>query len=202
MRFTDRDKMLALVLPSLFIGLVYGYFFLWGKQIELGKALASRDDARLKSPGLRNQVMHADAQHKAADKSHKQLESEKQDAFAKWEAAIGRCSDPRERNHRVTRLNEVLSDRHLRLLEDTEADGTKDGQAHAALEALFKDTPSMPAREKPQLRKLRLVGRYLDVMAALTDLTDSEVIAIPVGLAMKDASLKTSLREWTLMVWI
>ena len=102
----------------------------------------------------------------------------------------------------MERLDNLLARRKLRLVEDAEADGSKDAKVTAALEGLSQQMATLSAQPKPQLRKIHVIGGYLDVLAALEDLSSSEVLAIPVGLTMKEAPVNATVHEWILLVWI
>ena len=56
--------------------------------------------------------------------------------------------------------------------------------------------------QKPQLRHLHFQGNYLDVKSVLQELAQGELLAIPVGLTMKQMKNSDDRREWTLLVWI
>jgi hypothetical protein len=201
MNLTARDRLLAMLLPALLIIAGYGWFWLSPTQSELARAVKARDAAEEAYPKLQQQVKQAQAQFRGLTAEVQRLEAEKQKALLAWQAAAGRCADPHLRIERIERLNAVLSRRGLRLMEDAEADA-KDGKVGAALDSLATQMAALGAGPKPEVRRVRIVGRYVDVLAALEDLAKGDVVAIPVGLVMKEAGLTGETREWALMVWI
>jgi hypothetical protein len=202
MNLTARDKFLAMFLPSIMVVAVYGWYWFTPTQAAWTQAVKSLDAARTANPGLKNQVLQAQAQLTVVNRDLQKYEGEKKAAHQAWDVAAGRCHDARLRNDRIEKLNGLLAHRNLRLLEDSEADSGKDGKVVPGLEGLAVQMATLAAAPKPQTRKIRMVGRYLDVVAALEDLTEGDVLAIPIGLSMKEAPLTGGLREWTLIVWI
>jgi hypothetical protein len=202
MQFTKRDQVLMILLPAIVVLAGYGYFFFNPKWTELNRATASLEDARTKAPGVQRQVQEAQVKLAAVQREVATTEKDKLKARQSWDQIVFPCANVVLHNDRVEKLNKLLAGRGLRLVEDAEADGNKEGKLGPALDGLSQQIATLSACPKPQLRKVRLVGKYLDLMAALDDLARSEGIAIPVGLNMKQASLNSSVREWLLLVWV
>jgi hypothetical protein len=202
MKLSPREKVIVLFLPAVLICAVYGWFFYPARQAAWTRAVDAMRDADAKSPGLKDQVLLTQAKLALANRGLQNLQSDKQRARQAWEQAAAHCTDPLLRNQRIANLNHLLALRGLRVIEDAEAVSGKDGKVPAAVEGLCQELASMSGQHKPQVRKVRMVGRYLDVLAALDDLATREMVAIPVGLMMKEAPLNYIVREWVLLVWI
>jgi hypothetical protein len=202
MNLTARDRLLAMFLPSLMVLAAYGWFWFTPTQAAWTQAGKSLDAARAANPGLKNQVAQAQFQLTVVNLALQKADGEKKAAHQAWDAAAGRCHDARLRNDRIEKLNGLLRRHDLRLLEDSEADSGKEGKIVPGLEGLAQQMATLAVAPKPQTRKIRMVGSYVDVVAALEDLTVGDVLAIPIGLSMKEAPLTSDVREWTLIVWI
>jgi hypothetical protein len=202
MKLTEREKVMVLVLPAVLIFTIYGWFFYPAKHNALTKALAAVEDARAKEPELQNKVLVTQARVGIATQGLQDLERQKSNARLAWEAATAHCTDPALRAERIERLNLILKRQGLHVVEDVEAEASRDSTVAAAVQALCDELAAMSAKHKPQLRKVRMYGTYLNVLAALDDLANREVVAIPVGLMMKDAYPGYTLHEWVLLVWI
>jgi hypothetical protein len=203
MKMTERDKVMALLLPGVAVFAIYGWFVYPPKHTALNKAQAALADAQAKAPELNTQVLVAQSKLARASYDLKILNKKKQEAQQAWDKAAGYCTDARLRNERIEKLDALLARHRLRVIEDAEADASsKDGKVAPAVEGLCQELAGMSAQLKPQLRKVRMVGRYLDVLGALDALATREVVAIPVGLMMKEAHPNYNVREWVLLVWI
>ena len=54
-----------------------------------------------------------------------------------------------------------------------------------------------------QVRSLRFAGKFMDVLAAVQELTQAESPpGIPISLSMAEANLLGDRRTWTLLVWM
>jgi hypothetical protein len=202
MKLSNRDRFLALILPALFVAMIYGFFWFKPRQEELNKAQIALEDARAKAPGLRMQVQQKQGELAVLKQKMQATELEMKKVRQEWDAAAGLCANPRLRNDRIEKLNGVLARRGLRMIEDGEADGTKDDKPSPTIDSLGEQLAKLSSQPKPQLRKIKVIGRYLDVLAALTDLAGSDVVAVPVVLRMNEAPMTAKVREWVLLVWI
>ena len=125
-----------------------------------------------------------------------------QDSRQAWEALVAKCASAEQRNERIEKLTGLLKRHNLSLLDDAEADGGKDGRLSPMLENIGKLLAETPKKQKPQLRHLHFEGNYLNVKSVLQELSQGELLAIPVGLTMKQMKNSEDRREWTLLVWI
>ena len=200
MKLSDRDKNLALVLPAIVVLVVYGVFFLRGKLAEQSQAARQLEAARSAAPppeALEEQGRQVDL----LKKLRADLQTQMHDTKSRWQALVAACTTPVGRNERVARLTRLMSDNKLDLLEDRNADTGQDVKLSPALERLTERMRELSAGQKPDLRRLRFHGRYSDVHQLLQELSQGDVVAIPVGLTMK-TNADRERREWTLLVWI
>lgn len=202
MKLTERDKVLVLVVPAFMVAAAYGWLVMPGKRDELKRAETSLERARAAAPSA-SQLF---AEQAALTGLSAQIDRQQKELLAtreRWHAAVGRCADPARRNERIQKLTGLLARCELSFVEDTETpDGGKDHKLSPALEGLTQQIAKLSGNQKPQLRRVRFLGRYLDVHKALGELNRGEVLAIPVGLTMKEAPPATDRQEWTLLVWI
>lgn len=56
--------------------------------------------------------------------------------------------------------------------------------------------------QQPQLWRLRLYAQFPEMLRALDELANGEVVAIPVALIMKETRKNSLAHEWLLLVWI
>ena len=200
MKFSQRDKYLTLVLPGLLVLLGYGQFFLKGRLTEHGKTAAALAKAQSSLPSptaLEAAQANVLELAKDNDRAQTQIEQTKQ----VWQASIGAFAAPVRRNERIEKLTHLLIDNKLEILDDREADANKEGRLVPALEQLSGRISELSGGHKPQLRRIRVHGRYADVHRSLEVLSQGPLLAIPVGLSMKRTG-ETERREWTLFVWI
>src|SRR5262245_44346922 len=113
MTLSDRDKIMGLLLPTLLVVAGYAVFFFSPRQKDLNRAQTALDEARLKAPGLQNQLMQAQAKIMRLAQDQKRADTDLEHARNMWASTVGSCSDPRQRNHRVERLNDILRRRNL-----------------------------------------------------------------------------------------
>lgn len=200
---TGRDKVLILLLPSLLVVGAYGWMFFMPLQKQVTSTRTALQAARDKDPEARTQLAEAQAKLTLEKYQLRRLEVEKAEYRKAWERVAGSCASAKQRNERIEKLNNLLAARRLRLVDDSEAESSSnDCKICPALEKLGEHFTALSAEGKPQLRRIHVVGRYLDVLAALEDMAKGEVIAIPVGLRLKEAPVRYRSREWVLLVWI
>jgi hypothetical protein len=204
MQVTGRDRVLVLILPTLVVVIGYGWFFFRPLQKTLAANTVALRAARAKAPQTLAELAEVQSKLTLEKYQLQRLTAEKSNIRKCWEQAAGGCANAPDRNERIEKLNQLLTRYRLRLVDDSEAEPNgKDAKICPALEHLAQHFSTMSSDQgKPQLRRVHVVGRYLDVLAALEDLAKGQVIAIPVGLTLKEAPLRYASREWVLLVWI
>jgi hypothetical protein len=199
MNFTNRDKLLMLLLPAMAIS--FGYFGWVGyrKQNEL---LSRRNDVakaqRDVPPAelLRQRQMEVAKLSREIDKYHQDEAASRQ----AWDELAAKCASAEQRNERIEKLSSLLKSQRLVLMEDAEPDTSKAVHLSKTVDELGKLLASKTL--KPQLRQLHFYGGYPEVHNVLQELARGPVLAIPVSLTMKQSLRLKDRREWTLLVWI
>jgi hypothetical protein len=201
MKLSERDRRLALLLPSIAVLAVYGVFFARGKLTEWSRAAKTLEETRAKAPRP-EELASQQRQLINATQETSNAEAKLHEAQQKWRYGTAFCATGSERNARIEKLTSLLNNHDLRPMEDAEVDaGVKDTKLSASAESLAKTITQLSPAQKPQMRRIRFHGRYLDVLHALEALTQGEALAIPVGLTMKTTS-DPERRDWVLLVWI
>jgi hypothetical protein len=207
-KLTNRDKVLLVVLPAVVIVGGYGYWInsSSGRQTELTRLQKSVEDANRSAP-TQEELLAARYQSKATSDHVQKLEKELAQEKQRWESSGGQVFNPATRNERVTRLNNLLVGNGLTLIADAPGDaaqtgGTTEVRTPPALEAFAKQMAERSPPLKPKTWRVRLYGRYPDMMRALTQLAEGEALCVPIGLTMKEWDISKPAQEWTLLVWI
>jgi hypothetical protein len=197
-----RERVLTIVLPALLVVVVYGMFAFGGRQKALTKALDDLERTRAKAPapavlaGKQAEIKRVNLELETLQKNVAELK-------VKSDKLMTPFLQPEERQHRIDRLHDLLHYNNLVLLRESPAEGSKDGRdmrlspSQDRLHKLL--TEKSPAQHRPQLYRVDVAGRYLDMLEFLKALSEGDTIAIPLGLGMQDEKGR---REWTLLVWI
>jgi hypothetical protein len=199
-QLTERDKTLAMLLPAFAILLGYGLFVLRGKAGDVKRTNDAL--AKAKAPSAA-EIGFQRAEAAQAMQETQGIEAKLAALQKKWSYETAFCAAGTQSHDRVEKLTSLLKKHRLTPLENAEGDSAnKDTKVSASLESMLKKIADQSAGQKPQLRRIRFYGRFVDVHDALEELAQGPVLAIPVGLSMKQASSESNLREWTLLVWL
>ena len=199
MAMSNRDKMLALVLPALIVFIGYILFFFRGKLAENGKAAAELEAARAVAPSSEVVQTH-ELKVLELEKLRDEIKKELNENKSRCQALLAACAASTGRSERVAKLTRLMNKHDLDLLEDRNAEAAKEGKLSRALEKLSERAADVGG-PRPELRQVRFHGRYRDVHQLLQELSQGDVFAIPVGLTMSTNS-DPERREWTMLVWI
>ncbi|HYV34907.1 MAG TPA: hypothetical protein VE988_04330 [Gemmataceae bacterium] len=200
MTLSKRDKVLVVILPAVLILLGYGWTAT-DKHKRLAAASQALDAAQKQAPPpeiVRAMAVQVDSLSRDLAKKQKDVAALKQ----RWDDAAVKCGSAELRNDRIKKLTALLMQHRLTVLDDSEAEGSSAGKLPVAMEQLAQQLAQTNKNLKPQLRQLHLHGSYLDMHQVLKELSEGEVLAIPVGLSMKANKDGGSQRDWTLLVWI
>ena len=134
------------------------------------------------------------------------LEKQKQDFELRADTVLGHTVDSQRRLQAGRQLTDLFSRHGLQALEEGPAvkgDERKLPQSlAAAIERLGKDR-GRKTRETAQVRRLQLVGRYIDLMEAVQELAQAtNPPGVPIRLTMAEADADAEARSWTLWVWM
>lgn len=198
---TARDKVLAMVLPAIAIAALYAL-----KVPDLQTRWAGAENAlvtaqgRLPSPGqvaAENQKL-ADLNRQLAEVQKRTGEQEAQ--WRKLEEA--RKPDSLARMQTVESVTALLTRHRLSLVDGSLTEPGDAVRLPKSLEEIVKQLGEKKPELKPQLWRMRFIGRYSDVLSALEELSAAEPLAIPIHLQMAEARLTSASRSWTLYLWI
>lgn len=195
---TRRDKVLLVVLPALFIVIVYGWAFTKAPIQRLKALDAQVVAARGRAPRpidveaerVRGVLLGRDLEKARAEL--KPLREELGRLTASWTNSTDRLMGS-------DMLSALWSRHGLRLQE--QAALTNEAILPPALQQLADRARSTlgPGRY-PVLWEVKLQGGFLDMLGALDELSRSDVAAIPVALEMFDTPNQTG-KTWKIRLW-
>ncbi|HEY5313450.1 MAG TPA: hypothetical protein VIK18_13075 [Pirellulales bacterium] len=198
---TNREKMLVLVFPAILILGVYS-FKLRGFRDRLTGA---RNSVAAAQKSLPAPVAVQTEQRRIGELNRQLADVEKQsgDWEQQWhELQASRGVDSRARIEAIEGLTALLNRNRLALQEGGPADKGESTRLPKELEEVVKLLAEKKTEVRPQLWRVRFIGRYADVLDALEELQTAEPLVVPVHLQMTNASLATDQRSWTLYLWI
>jgi hypothetical protein len=146
---------------------------------------------------LQQQGMVARLQRDVAELEKRKVNLDRQKAEVRGEvAAPSRHAHERE-------LNALLVRHHLELIEESPpAQGGVAKLPRSVVEAM-RPMGDAQWEKSAQVRSFRFTGRFMDVLAAIQELTQDETPpGIPISVTMADANLLDDRRTWTLLVWM
>jgi hypothetical protein len=194
---TPRERLLIMLLPALIV--VGGYVLGYARDKELEAARAGLETARKSEVPYMDVV---DAQEKVDEANAKlaQVKKQKSELEARWRK-LGSVHnrEAHDRNHAVKEVSRMLRDRGLHSIDESMADDELPPSFQSVLTQLNGDQPPQSSR---RLLKIRVVGRYAEVLEALESLRDSGSPVIPISLSMSDIRPDTPYRSWILLLWI
>jgi hypothetical protein len=200
MNLSERDKHLLLIIPALLSFLCYGFFFFGGRQATLDKLQKDVSKAREqipKSTEKQNVQLQLARLNEQLDTDRDQVEALR----TRWCGLADKCTSGADRNERVQRLGQLLARRGVRILEDVAADVTKEPRATPIMSTLKSEAMELSGKQNLAFRKVRFLADYKSVYSLMDELARGEVVAVPVGLTMKQPK-KGAWPEWQLLVWV
>lgn len=204
MKTSERDKVLAMILPALLIAMGYLFFYLIGDLRLIARLEEEVKKARVKVPdpdqrfALEDKLREISAQMEELKQGQNYLEQ-------RWRNLAQPWAEESHRHYRLKQVLGLLARYRLTLLEH----GPGEGQGTAARVTLSASLGRMskqiqhhhPAKAAPQLWRIHLAGSYASMQEALRGLADSEPLALPVSLSLEETKTGTP-RQWTLWIWI
>jgi hypothetical protein len=209
MKLTQRERGLLPFLPVAAILGVYAWWFHLVERPKLGDAKREYHQA------LATEIRHPDLMQRQKEvidlgRDVALLEQQKAD-LGRQGAEMAGPTGPERHAHQAA-LHELLKRHHLRLIEEAPMAQRGGGKlAKSLAEALGRlghggeagPNAKAPPASTVQVRSLRFIGRFEDVLAAIRELSlDQNPPGIPMTLSMSEASPHTELRSWTLLVWM
>lgn len=200
MKLSERDKLLALLLPAVVIALGYTLFVLRTKVNEVTRAENALAEARSKAPS-RDVILVQNAQLQKVTKENAELKAKLDGLDRQWRYATAFCTGGGNRNERIEKLTALLNKYDLHAVEDAEAESGKESSVSAAIEKLAQRVTHGATNAKPYVRRIRFQGTYADVHSVLDGLAQNDLLGVPVSLTMKQTDVPAR-HEWLLLLWI
>jgi hypothetical protein len=198
---TPRDRVLMMLLPGMAILVIYGAYFFTARQKPLAKLQADVAAAKAQVPSP--QLMHDRQQaQKYAQKKVADAEGKAKELQVEFEAKIRHCQTGVGRSMRITKLTDLLNAHGLQVLDHIPAEGSgKAIKLSGAQERLVKQLIES-GKPVPQAWQFDIFGKFTDLAAALEELGEGELIAVPLGVTMDEVKDVSPNRHWSLMLWI
>jgi hypothetical protein len=217
MKLTEREQRLLPFLPTVAILLGYAWWFTIVQRPKVRTVQAEYRQAEAKQVRTSDLVVRQ-GEVKSLEKEVAVLEQKKVDLDRGVAQMTGtKPASLRHSNNRA--LSELLDRHHLRLVEESPV--SKGGDARLpksvkdVLGRLAESAQSRPGGKKAtvavqspvvksaQVRSIRFTGRFVDVLAAIQELSQNQdPPGIPIALSMAEANHTTEVRDWTLLVWM
>jgi hypothetical protein len=196
---TDREKLLMMLLPAVLVAGGYSFFFMRGKLTRESQLATEVAKTRAAAPSP-DQLALQEARRAQLVRETQEIDASLKQAHQRIQDLIGACTDPARRNQRIERLTKLLTRHDLGPITD-KAEAGRDSKVPQSLEPLAQRAAELMNGVKPHLLNLSFEGRYQDVYRVLEQLTQGEVLAIPLAVTMKSAD-DPERRVWSLLVWI
>jgi len=197
---TPRERLLIMLLPALIV--VGGYVLGYARDKELEAARAQLESARKTAVSYMDVIAAQDNVDVARAKLE-EIKKEKAGLDARW-AKLGLLHEreAHDRNHAIKEVTRMLRDRGLHSIDESSADDDGSDLPPSFQSVLAQLNDGKPPAASRRMLKIRVVGRYADVLEALESLRDSGSPAIPIGISMSEIRPDTAYRSWTLLLWI
>jgi len=193
-----RERVLAVLLPTILIGA--GYFTLFNRSKDLDAARADLAATELSAVP----VEAVGVQLVELEKLRKQQDELKADKarLAERRAELAAVGNPPAviRTQALRRLSAMLWSQGLYPFEESPLEG--EGQLSPTFDETVRKLVGTNSRGDKRLWQIRFYGRYSDVVATLEALHKSESPVIPISLTMSESKIDTDWRSWTLLLWI
>ncbi|MGE3804510.1 MAG: hypothetical protein AB7K24_07545 [Gemmataceae bacterium] len=197
----NRDAWVKTLFPAIVVLLGYGLYFVNYSRPAREAVEKDLRAATDKAPPA-NQLNVFNKELRELNRQIKEIQANLDEARNAWQALLGRCADPTSRNQRLERITHLLDRHQLQFMDDSDVDVNKEKQALDHLEKMVSKMEEIAPGPKPRMRQIRFQGRYDKVQNLIEELGRGPVLALPVGISMKEATLNTDWREWTLIVWM
>lgn len=207
MAMTERDKVLAMLMPGLALGLFYGFMLPWASAKQEINPEAQLTAAKKKLDALKgstpdpNGIVAKRMQNIEVNAQIKKIEAEKLVLEEQWQAVTGSAKSSVSINV-LHDLGELLRKHHLKVQSQHKIDAKSIDKANLP-KSLQEVLAKMEGRNRSEGRMLefQLQGEYLNVLAALLELTEKDWPVFPVGLNLEPGDATGGLRTWKLILW-
>ena len=202
MKFTEREKVVVLLAP---LAIVLGGYAWWYNVFQRPKSQAVEQayQAAVAAQPKPIDLLEQQARKKKLDREVEELRKQKADLDSQAAVAAGREVDSRRRIENEKRLGTLLRKHGLQIVDEGLVGKSNQAKLPASvIEALGRFGKSS-TQQTAQVRRLRLAGTFIDVLAAVGELAAMKTPpGVPISLSMAEADTLESQRDWTLLVWI
>jgi len=188
-KLSARERILLLILPAALVVLLYSF----GWNPSHIKALTS-STGELQKAREKESTRSVVLDDRSLDREIARLSAEKTKLQRQLDALTGEGSTDAQRTETVMLMSALLRRHRLLVVEESPVgapDKTVAPRTTAKKSALSGKAPE-------RFWKIRFLGSWADVTAALTDLRSFEAPCFPVSLTMAEPQSGTPIRDWTL----
>ncbi|MCL4207048.1 MAG: hypothetical protein KJ000_31585 [Pirellulaceae bacterium] len=204
MKLSPRERLLVLLLPLTIVLAGYAWWFNMFQRPKMAKI--QKDHAAASAAAIEPIALME--QRAALAQIRREVQAlEDRRAAQRQEAGqlSGTRPDPLQTHQAAEELTAVFRRHRLKLIEEAPAGRGDAGRLPKALtDAVSRLGPAPPSGSE-QVRSFKLSGRFLDLLAAVRELTDDDTPpGVPIGLSMDevDSTWQSENRVWTLLVWM
>jgi len=215
MKPTSRDKLLLAILPAILIIAVYGWILSSNPRDALKTAKKEYETAMKNQPSL-GSLTEQEVKLDSLRKKKQVITSETKQLRDTVEGMKDRWLQSHNSTETIAQLTDLLNRNGLVLIDEgPEEGGAKLTGRLSTMMNQVANSVSNKSQQSPMiipmqsqtnrgatLWKVRFIGRYIDVIAALHEISESDTLIIPVSISMEEVSGEGTVRSWTLYVWV
>ncbi len=202
MKFTEREKIVLLLVP---LAIVLGGYAWWHNIFQQPKSLAVEQShqAALTAQPSPSEKFVQQVRKKILDREVEELQKQKADLEGQAAVAAGREVDPRRRIEKEKLLGALLRKHGLEVLDEGLVVRAEQAKLPASVVEALGRFGKPSTQPTAQVRRLRLAGTFIDVLAAAGELAAMESPpGVPVSLSMAEADVQDPQLDWTLLIWM
>lgn len=199
---SERDKLLALILPGLATAVLY--VMIAGKSAEEALATAQKELVAARASTVLPAQIDAERETQiklsAETMSHKDQQKRFEQRLVELANQVGKGAS---RAEKVERLSRILKRHGLAMVEESpEDDSSGSTKLPPSLSKVNKRITAKGENEQVRLWRVHFVGPYADALAALQEVAEIDSLGVPLSLEMRETDATTRVRSWTLLIWI
>jgi hypothetical protein len=200
MKLSDRDKIALFLAP---LAIVLGGYVAWFNVFERPKvqAAASEHEAAVAAQASPEAILQQQLRGGSLNRVIETLTKNKTRLEALAAAAAGHDADPVRRMEAEKAFGSLLRRHGLEVVEECMPGQAEQGKLPGSLAEALGRFGKPAAPQAVQVRRLRLSGSFMGVLAAIRELAALDVPpSVPISLSMSEADSQDGHRTWTLVV--
>lgn len=201
-KITDRDRWLAMVLPTVLV--VAGYA--WWYHASMRPTLARQQQDYEAAMAGQLSPMAVAEQRRQAERPRQEIQelnAKKKTLDSEAALLCGQLANPGRQIASNRALVELFVRNELHLVEESALQGEAAAKLPKSLAAALARVGWSAQGGQGQVRSFKVTGGFPQVLKAIEELADSQpCLAIPIGLSMAQADPSLDERQWTLVVWM